>query len=154
MCSSCQDHTPGNRDNVIDLASRREVRDALRMLEAGAFDDDEEPGPQRRSRMPQQTEKIHALYEPIVAWFAAGNRVTLSDDTAFSEHLASLKTIPGLEKAVEEHFAPATPEELAIGMELVLEGLTQHLKIAREDLDSRVSYAEMLKFNLVKNRVQ
>ena len=41
MCSSCQDHTPGNRDNVIDLASRREVRDALRMLEAGAFDDDE-----------------------------------------------------------------------------------------------------------------
>ena len=41
MSSSCQDHTPGNRDNVIDLASRREVRDALRMLEAGAFDDDE-----------------------------------------------------------------------------------------------------------------
>ncbi len=37
-------------------------------------------------------------------------------------------------------------------MELVLEGLTQHLKIAREDLDSRVSYTEMLKFNLVRNR--
>jgi hypothetical protein len=32
----------------------------------------------------------------------------------------------------------------------VLEGLTQHLKIAREDLDSKVSYAEMLKFNLVR----
>ena len=39
-----------------------------------------------------------------------------------------------------------------IGMELVLEGLTQHLKIAREDLDSRVSYGEMLKFNLVRSR--
>ena len=63
-----------------------------------------------------------------------------------------MKTVPGLEKAVEERFSPASPEELAIGMELVLEGLTQHLKIAREDLDSRVSYAEMLKFNLVKNR--
>jgi hypothetical protein len=37
-------------------------------------------------------------------------------------------------------------------MELVLEGLTQHLKIAREDLDSRVSYTEMLKFNLVRSR--
>ena len=37
-------------------------------------------------------------------------------------------------------------------MELVLEGLTQHLKIAREDLDSRVSYTEMLKFNLVRTK--
>jgi hypothetical protein len=60
--------------------------------------------------------------------------------------------VPGLEKAVEERFAPSSREELAVGMELVLEGLTQHLKIAREDLDSRVSYAEMLKFNLVKSR--
>ena len=60
--------------------------------------------------------------------------------------------MPGLEKAVEERFSPASKEELAIGMELVLEGLTLHLKIAREDLDSRVSYTEMLKFNLVKNR--
>ena len=78
--------------------------------------------------------------------------VTLSDDAPFREHLAALKSVPGLEKAVETHFSPATPEELAIGMELVLEGLTQHLKIAREDLDSRVSYTEMLKFNLVRNR--
>ena len=43
-------------------------------------------------------------------------------------------------------------EERAVGMELVLEGLTQHLKIAREDLDSKVSYMEMLKFNLVRSR--
>ena len=65
---------------------------------------------------------------------------------------AALESVPGLKKAVEEHFAPASPEELAVGMELVLEGLTQHLKIAREDLDSRVSYGEMLKFNLVRSR--
>ena len=34
--------------------------------------------------------------------------------------------------------------------ELVLEGLHQHLKLAREDLDSRVSYKEALKFTLLK----
>jgi len=106
----------------------------------------------RRARPQPAPEKVHALYEPTVAWFAAGNRITLSDDAPFTEHLAALKSVPGLEKAVEEHFSPATKEELAIGMELVLEGLTQHLKIAREDLDSRVSYTEMLKFNLVRNR--
>jgi len=117
------------------------------------LDEDEEPtGPVRRARSAPPPEKGHPLYEPIVAWFAADNRITISDDTPFSEHLAALQSIPGLKKAVEEHFSPASKEELAIGMELVLEGLTQHLKIAREDLDSRVSYAEMLKFNLVKNR--
>jgi magnesium chelatase subunit I len=117
------------------------------------LEDEEETGPVRRARMPAPApEKIHPLYEPIVTWFAAGNRVTISDDTPFSKHLETLQCVPGLEKAVDEHFSPASKEELAIGMELVLEGLTQHLKIAREDLDSKVSYTEMLKFNLVKSR--
>jgi magnesium chelatase subunit I len=111
----------------------------------------EEDSP-RRTRTAPAPEKIHPLYEPIVEWFSNGGKVTVSDDTPFSEHLASLEEVPGLRKAVEERFAPASPEELAVGMELVLEGLTQHLKIAREDLDSRVSYAEMLKFNLVRAR--
>ena len=66
--------------------------------------------------------------------------------------MKALESVPGLKKAVEERFAPASPEELAIGMELVLEGLVLHLKIAREDLDSKVSYTEMLKFNLLKSR--
>ncbi len=111
---------------------------------------EEAPSP-RRARAPAP-EKIHPLYEPIVEWFASGKKVTISDDTPFDKHLAALDSVPGLRKAVEEHFAPASPEELAIGMELVLEGLTQHLKIAREDLDSKVSYTEMLKFNLVRSR--
>jgi magnesium chelatase subunit I len=111
----------------------------------------EEPGPRRRTA-PPSPEKVHPLYEPIVEWFSNGGKVTLSDDTPFPEHLAALDAVPGLRKAVEERFSPASPEETAVGMELVLEGLTQHLKIAREDLDSRVSYAEMLKFNLVRAR--
>jgi magnesium chelatase subunit I len=117
------------------------------------LEDTAEDGPApRRGRAPAAPEKIHPLYEPIVEWFAAGNKITLSDDAPFTAHLAALEAVPGLRKAVEEHFAPASPEELSIGMELVLEGLTQHLKIAREDLDSKVSYTEMLKFNLVRSR--
>ena len=115
-------------------------------------DDVLEEATTRRGRSAPAPEKIHPLYEPIAEWFANGGKVTISDDTPFSEHLASLDAVPGLRKAVEERFAPASPEELAVGMELVLEGLTSHLKIAREDLDSRVSYAEMLKFNLVRAR--
>jgi magnesium chelatase subunit I len=111
-------------------------------------EDSDEPATRRRT--PPAPEKIHPLYEPTVEWFANGGKITLSDDTPFREHLATLETVPGLRKAVEERFSPSSPEELAVGMELVLEGLTQHLKIAREDLDSKVSYAEMLKFNLVR----
>jgi magnesium chelatase subunit I len=119
---------------------------------AEADDSGEEAGGPRRRTAPPPPEKIHPLYEPIVEWFANGGKVTISDDTSFADHLATLDAVPGLRKAVEERFAPASPEETAVGMELVLEGLTQHLKIAREDLDSRVSYAEMLKFNLVRAR--
>jgi magnesium chelatase subunit I len=121
---------------------RQELEEAL----------EEETGSGARRRAPQPPERVHPLYEPIVEYFAAGNRVTISDDTPFPEHLAALEAVPGLRHAVEEHTASSTPEELAVGMELVLEGLTQHLKIAREDLDSRVSYTEMLKFNLVRSR--
>ena len=120
---------------------REETEDGMEEIGTGAG---------RRTRTAPAPERIHPLYEPIVEWFANGGKVTISDDSPFPEHLATLEAIPGLRKAVEERFEPATPEELAVGMELVLEGLTQHLKIAREDLDSRVSYAEMLKFNLVR----
>ncbi len=64
------------------------------------------PARRRRARMPPP-EKIHPLYEPIVAWFAAGNRITLSDDTPFAEHSRRCSPCPDLKKAVEEHFAPA-----------------------------------------------
>ena len=108
------------------------------------------PRPAAQARRPR--EKIHPLYEPIVEWFAAGNKITISDDTPFSEHLAALDAVPGLRKAVEEHFAPASPEELSIGMELVLEGLTQHLKIAREDLDSQGLVHRDAEVQPVRNR--
>ena len=60
--------------------------------------------------------------------------------------------MPGLKKAVEEHFAPASPEELAVGMELVLEGLTQHLKIAREDEDISQAIREILEREVKRRR--
>lgn len=37
-------------------------------------------------------------------------------------------------------------------MKQVLEGLVQNLRIAREDLDSTLTYAEMAKFNLMRSR--
>ena len=87
-------------------------------------------------------------YAPIVAWFAAGNAVTLSDEQPFAEYERELARVPGLSALVETH--GATREERAFAAEMVLEGLHQHTKLTREDVDSTVSYKEALKFQLMR----
>ena len=117
--------------------------------------EDEETAGARRAAArfsPEEPDKLNPVYREIVEWFAAGNSVDISDETPFGRHFQSLEAVPGLKLVAEEHFKPSSREEAALAMELVLEGLTQHLKIAREDLDSKISYKEMLKFNLVRQR--
>jgi len=90
-------------------------------------------------------------YAPIVRWFAEGNSVTLSDDQSFDEYEAEMRRVPGLAEIAGRH-GGRTREERALAGEMVLEGLHQHLKLARNDLDSQVSYKEMVKFQLLKPR--
>ena len=81
-------------------------------------------------------------------WFAAGNAVTVSDEMPFAEHEAELARVPGLLELAAAH--GSTREARALAAELVLDGLHQHLKLGRHDLDSQVSYKEMLKFQLLR----
>ncbi len=87
-------------------------------------------------------------YAAILAWFAGGGTVTLSDEQSFAEYEAELRRVPGLSELAREH--GGTAQERAFAAEMVLEGLHQSLKLAREDLDSVVSYREMVKFQLMR----
>ncbi|HKV07491.1 MAG TPA: magnesium chelatase, partial [Thermoanaerobaculia bacterium] len=87
-------------------------------------------------------------YGKIVRWFADGNAVTVSDEQPFTDYETELLRVPGLRDLVAK--ASGTREERAMAAEMVLEGLHQHLKLARQDLDSQVSYKEMVKFQLLK----
>ncbi|MEM8962018.1 MAG: magnesium chelatase [Acidobacteriota bacterium] len=89
-------------------------------------------------------------YSDIVRWFAAGNTITLTDDIPFTDYLQELDQVPGLLDFARSNATGETAEEIAFTAELVLEGLHQHLKLARQDLDSQVSYKEMVKFQLLK----
>jgi magnesium chelatase subunit I len=89
-------------------------------------------------------------YTPIVRWFAAGNAVTLSDEQTFADYEAEIARVPGLAELTAR--AGHSREERALAAEMVLEGLHQHLKLARNDLDSQISYREMVKFQLLKPR--
>ena len=91
-------------------------------------------------------------YDTIVAAFGKGKKIVLSDETPFAQHLEALESVDGLADFVERHAKPRDGFERAFLMELVLEGLVQNLRIAREDLDSTVTYAEMARFNLMRSR--
>jgi magnesium chelatase subunit I len=90
-------------------------------------------------------------YAAIVRWFAEGNSITLSDEQPFDEYEAEMRRVPGLVE-ITNRYGGRSREERALAAELVLEGLHQHLKLARNDLDSQVSYKEMVKFQLLKPR--
>jgi magnesium chelatase subunit I len=87
-------------------------------------------------------------YSAMLRWFAEGNVVTLSDESSEGEHLGALRQVPGLLALAAE--AAHAPDERSLLAELALEGLHQHLKLAREDLDSRITFKEMVKFQLLK----
>ncbi len=91
-------------------------------------------------------------YAAIVAWFAEGNHLTLSDTQPFTEYERALARVPGLLDLAAKHCAQRRPDALNFGAELILEGLHQHLKLAREDLDSQVSYKQVVKFQLLRPR--
>lgn len=118
-------------------------------------DEDDFPGPFAAEKAPTPRASSNAPagpYDTIAAWFTGERKIVLSDETPFSEHLKTLESVPGLSDLVHKHAKPRDHFERALLMELVLEGLVQNLRIAREDLDSTLTYAEMAKFNLMRSR--
>ncbi len=89
-------------------------------------------------------------YARMIRWFADGNAVTISDEQPFADYEAEIFRVPGLQELAARN--GKTREERALAAEMVLEGLHQHLKLARQDLDSQISYKEMVKFQLLKPR--
>ena len=89
-------------------------------------------------------------YSGVVAWFAAGNELLLADDQPFAEYKAALYGVPGLAELAADH--GATEEERALAAEMILEGLHLNLKLSRQDLDSQVTYKELVKFQLLRRQ--
>jgi magnesium chelatase subunit I len=89
-------------------------------------------------------------YETILAWFAAGNRITVSDEQPFAEYFRELNRVPALADVARKYAKASRNEELAFWMELALEGLHQALRLTREDLDSMITFQELMKFNVLR----
>jgi magnesium chelatase subunit I len=126
-----------------EVVARRLIGQAVKKAFDGRF-------PEVGKELGSGGEDDKGPYAPIVRWFAEGNSVTLSDEQPFAEYEAEMRRVPGLAELTARH--GRTPQERALAGEMVLEGLHQHLKLARNDLDSQVSYKEMVKFQLLKPR--
>ncbi len=83
-------------------------------------------------------------YKPVLDWFAAGNRVELSDSQPDAAYRRALEAVPGLRALAERYLPASTPATLPLGMELVLEGLHQHALLAKEESATGASYSDML----------
>ncbi len=133
-----------------EVVARKLIGMAVKKLFEGRFPELERGERETAAANPDEP----GPYAPILAWFAAGNAVTLSDEMTFREYEAELARVPGL-AALAQAAAPVTAEggsreQSAFWAELVLDGLHQSVKLARHDLDSTISYKELLKFQLLK----
>ena len=99
---------------------------------------------------PDEASAQEPNYDAILAWFAAGNHVTLSDELPFAGYFAELNRVPKLAETAQKYAKASSDEELAFWMEMILEGLHQSLRLAREDLDSTITFHELMKFNVLR----
>src|SRR3954454_20000463 len=118
--------------------------------------DDAFAGRRGRKQQPQPRHEekpaapIEPNYDSILSWFVEGNKVTLSDEQPFAAYFSELKRVPRLIETAKKYVQTTSDHELAFWMEMVLEGLHQSLRLAREDLDSTITFQEMMKFNVLR----
>jgi magnesium chelatase subunit I len=107
-----------------------------------------QPPPPREE--PKPNVKSEPNYDGILAWFVDGNKITLSDEQPFAEYMRELSRVPKLAETAKKYVQPRSEYELAFWMEMVLEGMHQALRLAREDLDSTITFQELMKFNVLR----
>lgn len=92
--------------------------------------------------------RAHAdpVYGEIVSWFESGHKLQLSDDIPLKTYLKELECVKGLRAVVQRYLETDTSDEyqLTTAMEFVLEGLHQHSKIAKAEIEGVISYSDML----------
>ncbi|HEY6895602.1 MAG TPA: AAA family ATPase, partial [Rhodanobacteraceae bacterium] len=99
---------------------------------------------------PKREVKSEPNYDSILAWFVEGNKVTLSDEQPFTEYFRELNRVPKLAETAKKYIHAKHDFEQAFWMEMILEGMHQALRLAREDLDSTITFHELMKFNVLR----
>ena len=139
----------GEQEGAMNVA-RALLGRGVKALFAQRFPDAYRPKRTRQStrggEAPAEGDLTSSEYRPVLEWFAAGNHIEISDDMPQAEYGRRLAQVKGVERLAMKYLEPASPEEAAVAMELVLEGLHQNSILSRERSDAATtSYKDMLK---------
>ncbi|MCC5907214.1 MAG: sigma 54-interacting transcriptional regulator [Balneolaceae bacterium] len=96
------------------------------------------PDPQQR-----KSEESEDEYHEVLDWFAGGNMLEIPELISNDEYKKRLQQISGL-KEITQKYAKDEPDDLLAMMDLVVEGLHQHSKIGKDDIDDTRTYTDML----------
>jgi magnesium chelatase subunit I len=103
-------------------------------------DDDEEA-----EEEPESQEKApNTVYAPVLAWFGEGKKVEMTDALPQPEYVRSLGQVKELERIARKYMPAKDEGDVALGMELVLEGLHQHSMLSKNEGDRRTMYQDTL----------
>ena len=134
----------GEQEGAMNVA-RHLLGKGVKSLFAQRFPDAYKPKRARASAAGEIESQSTSEYRPVLEWFAAGNTVEISDDTPAEEFVEKLAQIKGLDRLASRHLKPE-PDELAVAMEFVLEGLHQNSMLSRDRTDGgRATYRDVLK---------
>ncbi len=134
----------GEQEGALNVA-RHLLGRGVKALFAQKFPDAYKP---KRSRSAAADPDVPASneYRPVLEWFASGNTVEISDESPANEFYQHLSEVGGLERLASRHLKARGNGELAVAMELVLEGLHQNSMLSRDRADgARTTYRDMLK---------
>jgi magnesium chelatase subunit I len=135
----------GEQEGALNVA-RALLGRGIKALFSQRFPDAYKPRRKQAAQAQAEGETSSSEYRPILEWFAAGHHIELADDMPYSEYAKSLSSVKGLERLAAKYLEPQNPEEAAVAMELVLEGLHQNSILSRDRTDGAVTaYKDMLK---------
>jgi magnesium chelatase subunit I len=99
------------------------------------------PGAEQR-----RTETDDAEYGKVTSWFEQGNKIEIADDMPFETYFNELDKVKSLRDITKKHMklAESNKYELASAMEFTLDGLHQFSKVAKEEVDHRIEYKDLV----------
>lgn len=103
------------------------------------------PKPDVKIKDDKDQETQESAYGKIIKWFARGNTIEISDKVSFEQYQNVLFRVTDLSELVKKIFNVNEEKDIALGMEITLEGLHQHSMLSKRDLDTGTSYRDMLK---------
>jgi len=88
--------------------------------------------------------KAENPYQPIINWFGEGKTVELVFDEGDAAYAEKLRAVPGLQALVEKEVPEAKGLDQLFWMEFALHGLAEFSSISRQNLETRLSFADLL----------